>query len=134
MNRSKNEQKQKHYYDFFIVINCLLIQLKANAVYYGRNEAEYKPRVQSVYRIARQHIFKRSHIERCDGINLVMCELWDLVEVMLNDVQQQAQKNQQSAKNQTAQCSGSQQGRNLLINRAINSSTKNSKNRRWAKR
>ena len=107
---SVDEQKQKHYYDFFIVINCLLIQLKANAVYYGRNEAAYKPRVQSVYRIARQHIFKRSHIERCDGINLVMCELWDLVEVMLNDVQQQAQKNQQSAKNQTAQCSGSQQG------------------------
>ena len=107
---SVDEQKQKHYYDFFIVINCLLTQLKANAVYYGRNEAEYKPRVQAVYRIARQYIFKRSHMERCDGINLVMCELWDLVEVMLNDVQQQAQKNQQSAQNQPAQGSGSQQG------------------------
>ena len=107
---SVDEQKQKHYYDFFIVINCLLTQLKANAVYYGRNEAEYKPRVQAVYRIARQHIFKRSHIERCDGINLVMCELWDLVEVMLNDVQQQAQKNQQSAQNQQAQGGASQQG------------------------
>ena len=107
---SVDEQKQKHYYDFFIVINCLLTQLKANAVYYGRNEAEYKPRVQAVYRIARQHIFKRSHMERCAGINLVMCELWDLVEVMLNDVQKQAQKNQPSAQNQPAQGSGFQQG------------------------
>ena len=107
---SVDEQKQKHYYDFFIVINCLLTQLKANAVYYGRNEAEYKPRVQAVYRIARQHIFKRSHMERCAGINLVMCELWDLVEVMLNDVQKQAQKNQQSAQNQPAQGIGFQQG------------------------
>ena len=107
---SVDEQKQKHYYDFFIVINCLLTQLKANAVYYGRNEAEYKPRVQAVYRIARQHIFKRSHMERCAGINLVMCELWDLVDIMLNDVQKQAQKNQPSAQNQPAQGSGFQQG------------------------
>ena len=105
-----DEQKRKHYYDFFIVINCLLTQLKANAVYYGKNEAEYKPRVQAVYRIARQHIFKRSHMERCDGINLMMCELWDLVDIMLNDVQKQAQKNQPSAQNQPAQGSGFQQG------------------------
>jgi len=107
---SVDEQKRKHYYDFFIVINCLLTQLKANAVYYGRNEAAYKPRVQAVYRIARQHIFKRSHMERCDGINLMMCELWDLVDVMLNNVQKQAQKNQQSAQNQPAQGIGFQQG------------------------
>ena len=107
---SVDEQKRKQYYDFFIVINCLLTQLKANAVYYGRNEAAYKPRVQAVYRIARQHIFKRSHMERCAGINLVMCELWDLVDIMLNDVQKQAQKNQPSAQNQPAQGSGFQQG------------------------
>ena len=55
---SINEQKNENYPDFIIVINCLLTLLKANAVYYGKHEAEYKPRVQAIYRIARQHIFR----------------------------------------------------------------------------
>ena len=99
---SINEQKKENYPDFIIVINCLLTLLKANAVYYGKHEAEYKPRVQAIYRIARQHIFRLSHMERCDGINLMMCELWDYVEQMLSDLKKQAQQ-------QTSQSSGQQE-------------------------
>lgn len=98
---SINEQKKENYPDIIIVINCLLTLLKANAVYYGKHEAEYKPRVQAIYRIARQHIFRLSHMERCDGINLMMCELWDYVEQMLTDLQKQAQQ-------QASQSSGQQ--------------------------
>lgn len=96
---SIEEQKKKNYFDFTIVINCLLTQLKANAVYYGKYETEYKPRVRAVYRIARQHIFKLSHMERCDGIHLIMCELWDDVDVMLKKIEQQAQQQQPSQNN-----------------------------------
>ena len=99
---SINEQKNENYPDFIIVINCLLTLLKANAVYYGKHEAEYKPRVQAIYRIARQHIFRLSHMERCDGINLMMCELWDYVEQMLSDLKKQAQQ-------QASQSSGQQE-------------------------
>ena len=97
---SINEQKKERYPDFIIAINCLLTLLKANAVYYGKYEAEFKPRVQANYRIARQHIFRLSHMERCDGINLMMCELWDYVEQMLSDLQKQAQQASQSGSGQ----------------------------------
>ena len=93
---SIEQQKGKGYYDFNIIMNCLLAQLKCGTVVYASYESLYKPVVERVSNIANEYIFKKCHKERLEGINLIICELWDYIEEMLADIKKNA--SQDSAK------------------------------------
>lgn len=90
---SIEQQKEEGYYDFNIIMNCLLTKLKSGSVIYGHYDVEYQDAVEDIEAIANKYIFKPTHKERVEGINLIICELWDLIEEMLEDIKQNASNN-----------------------------------------
>lgn len=90
---SIEHQKEEGYYDFNIIMNCLLTKLKSGSVIYGHYDVEYQDAVEDIEAIANKYIFKPTHKERVEGINLIICELWDLIEEMLEDIKQNASNN-----------------------------------------
>lgn len=90
---SIEQQKEEGYYDFNIIMNCLLTKLKSGSVIYGHYDSEYQATVEKIEVIANKYIFKPSHKERVEGINLIICELWDYIEDLLKDVKQNASNN-----------------------------------------
>lgn len=90
---SIEQQKETGYYDFNIIMNCLLTKLKSGSVIYGHYDVEYQDAVEDIEAIANKYIFKPTHKERVEGINLIICELWDLIEEMLEDIKQNASNN-----------------------------------------
>lgn len=87
-----DEEKSAGTEDFIIVMNALLCNLKSERVFYGSYEAELKQRVDTITDIANQYIFKTAHTNRCIGVNLIICELWDLVEKMLSKAKESSQE------------------------------------------
>ena len=90
---SIEQQKEAGYYDFNIIMNCLLTRLKSGSVIYGHYDVEYKDAVEKIEDIANKYIFKPTHKERVEGINLIICELWDYIEDMIDDIKQNASNN-----------------------------------------
>lgn len=85
-----DQQKAKGYYDFNIVMNLLLTTLKSGTAIYGKYYNKYQPIVSRVSDIASKYIFKNSHKDRVNGINLIICDLWDYVQEMLDDIKKKA--------------------------------------------
>lgn len=90
---SIEQQKEAGYYDFNIIMNCLLTKLKSGSVIYGHYDVEYQDAVEKIEDIANKYIFKPTHKERVEGINLIICELWDYIEDMMDDIKQNASNN-----------------------------------------
>lgn len=91
--KSIKNQKKADYYDFNIIINCLLTKLKAGTVVYGQYEDDYSHIVEAIFDVANKYIFRKHHAERVVGINLIICELWDYIEKMLTDIKEQSSNN-----------------------------------------
>lgn len=91
-------QKEKGYYNFNIILNCLITKLKAGTVVYAQHE-EFRNVVENIATIADKYIFLKTHKERVEGINLIVCELWDYIEEMLSDMKQQASQSGGSGSN-----------------------------------
>ena len=106
---SISEQKANGYYDFNIIMNCLLTKLKSGTVVYGHYDDEYTAVVDKIFDIAKIYIFKSTHKERVEGINYIICELWKYIEAMLKDVKEKASENQQGNQQQQSG-SGSNDG------------------------
>ena len=90
---SIEQQMEKGYYDFNIIMNCLLTKLKSGSVIYGHYDVDYQAVVEKIEAIANKYIFKPTHKERVEGINLIICELWDYIEEMIEDIKQNASNN-----------------------------------------
>lgn len=104
---SIEQQKEKGYYDFNIIMNCLLTKLKSGSVIYGHYDVEYQDAVEKIEDIANRYIFKPTHKERVEGINLIICELWNFIEDMLEDIKQNASNNSGNGGNGSGSNSGS---------------------------
>lgn len=85
-----DKQVSEGYAEFNIIMNCVLTQLKANVVFYGKYEDKYKSIVDSVVEIANKYVLSSSHACRVKGINSIVCELWDYVEQLLDNTKKQA--------------------------------------------
>lgn len=124
-----DEEKSAGAEDFIIVMNALLCNLKSERVFYGGYEAELKQRVDTVTDIANQYIFKTAHTNRCIGVNLIICELWDLVEKMLSKAKQNSQEqhdnngNEQGDDNSTSDSESSSKGNSSESDTSDNTSS-----------
>lgn len=87
---SIEQQIEAGYYDFNIIMNCLLTKLKSGSVIYGHYDVDYQAVVEDIEAIAKKYIFKPTHKERVEGINIIVCELWEYIEDMLEDIKQNA--------------------------------------------
>lgn len=104
---SIEQQKEAGYYDFNIIMNCLLTKLKSGSVIYGHYDVEYQDAVEKIEDIANKYIFKPTHKERVEGINLIISELWDYIEDMMDDIKQNASNNSGNDGNGSGSNSGS---------------------------
>lgn len=119
---SIEQQKEKGYYDFNIIMNCLLTKLKSGSVIYGHYDSEYQATVEKIEVIANKYIFKPSHKERVEGINLIICELLDYIEDLLKDVKQNASNNSGNGGNGSG---SSEDGTNSSSNNNCNGTSDN---------